>query len=113
VNTVSEITAYDGLGNQYTTDCTYTGGFYDAPSREFRGFEYAKQTNADGSTIETRYHQDEFFKGRQDRVELRVLRDQIPGRIIRAGSDGIGVAFHASESEYSELKALLAAHCFF
>jgi len=71
VNTVSEITAYDGLGNQYTTDYTYTGGFYDAPSREFRGFEYAKQTNPDESTIETWYHQDEYFKGRQDRVELR------------------------------------------
>jgi hypothetical protein len=44
-------------------------------------------------------------------VELRVLRDQIRGRIIRAGSDGIGVAFHTSEPEYSEFKALLAAHC--
>jgi len=46
-------------------------------------------------------------------VELRVLRDQISGRIIRVVSDGIGVAFHTSEPEYSELKALLAAHCFF
>jgi hypothetical protein len=46
-------------------------------------------------------------------VELRVLRDQIRGRIVRAGSDGIGVAFRTSEPEYSELKALLAAHGLF
>jgi len=44
-------------------------------------------------------------------VELRVLRDQIRGTIIRAGSDGIAVAFDTSEPEYRELKALLAAHC--
>jgi PilZ domain len=44
-------------------------------------------------------------------VELRVLRDQIRGRIIRAGSDGIGVAFHTSEPGYNEFQALLAAHC--
>ena len=46
-------------------------------------------------------------------VDLRVLRDQIRGRIIRARSEGIAVAFHTSEPEYSELKALLAAHCLF
>jgi hypothetical protein len=44
-------------------------------------------------------------------VELRVLRDQIRGKIIRIGSDGIAVAFHTSEPEYSELKALLEDHC--
>jgi hypothetical protein len=46
-------------------------------------------------------------------VDLRVLRDQIRGMIIRVGSDGFGVAFHTSEREYTELKALLAAHCLF
>jgi hypothetical protein len=46
-------------------------------------------------------------------VDLRVLRDQIRGEIVRIGSDGIGVAFHTSEPEYTELKALLAAHCLF
>jgi hypothetical protein len=44
---------------------------------------------------------------------LRVLRDQIRGRIIRVGSDGFGVVFHSSEPEYSKLKALLATHCLF
>lgn len=46
-------------------------------------------------------------------VDLRVLRDQIRGEIIRAGSHGIAVAFQTSEPDYSELKALLADHCFF
>ena len=46
-------------------------------------------------------------------VDLRVLRDQIRGRIIRARSEGIAVAFHTSEPEYSDLKALLATHCIF
>jgi hypothetical protein len=46
-------------------------------------------------------------------VDLRVLRDQIRGEVIRDGSDGIAVAFQTSEPEYSELKALLAAHCLF
>ena len=45
-------------------------------------------------------------------VELRVLRDQIRGTIVRVGSDGIAVAFHTSEPEYTELKALLADHGF-
>jgi hypothetical protein len=44
-------------------------------------------------------------------VEVRVLRDQIRGKIIRIASDGIAVAFHTSEPEYTELKALLADHC--
>jgi hypothetical protein len=38
------------------------------------------------------------------------LRDQIRGKIIRVGSDGIAVAFQTLEPEYTELKALLAAH---
>jgi len=46
-------------------------------------------------------------------VEFGVLRHQVRGRIIRIGSDGIAVEFETSEPEYSELKALLADHCFF
>ena len=46
-------------------------------------------------------------------VEFGVLHHQIRGKIIRVESDGIGVEFETSEPEYSELKALLADHCFF
>jgi hypothetical protein len=43
-------------------------------------------------------------------VDLRVLRDQIRGRIIRVGSDGIGVRFQKAEPQYSELIALFKRH---
>jgi len=46
-------------------------------------------------------------------VELRVLRDQIRGKIIRAGSEGIAVEFDTSEPGYTDLKGLLGDHCFF
>jgi Tfp pilus assembly protein PilZ len=45
-------------------------------------------------------------------VELKVLLDQIKGRIIWMGSHGFALAFRTSEPGYSRLKALLAAQCF-
>lgn len=45
-------------------------------------------------------------------VELKVLLDQIKGRITWMGSHGFALAFRTSESDYSRLKALLAARCF-
>jgi hypothetical protein len=46
-------------------------------------------------------------------VELKVLLNQIKGKIIRRGSHGIALAFNTSEPDYSTLKALLAARCLF
>jgi len=46
-------------------------------------------------------------------VELKVLLDQIKGKIIWRGSHGIALAFRTSEPDYSRLRALLAARCFF
>jgi hypothetical protein len=40
-------------------------------------------------------------------VQLRVLRDQIRGKITRVESHGIGVAFQTSESDYGESQAVL------
>ena len=45
-------------------------------------------------------------------VELKVLLDQIKGKIIRRRSHGFALAFHTSESDYSRLKASLVARCF-
>ncbi len=45
-------------------------------------------------------------------VELKVLLDQIKGKIIWKGSRGIALAFHTSESDYYRLKTLLAARSF-
>ncbi|MDY6955127.1 MAG: toxin TcdB middle/N-terminal domain-containing protein, partial [Thermodesulfobacteriota bacterium] len=85
VQTVSSITTDDGLGvrageNPSTTNYTYSGGLYDYGDREFRGFEYATQTNPDGTTVKTTFHQDEYFKGRQDEVEASEPGD--PGTLL-------------------------------
>jgi hypothetical protein len=39
-------------------------------------------------------------------VQLRVLRDQIRGKIIRVGSHGMGVEFETSEPDRGESEAL-------
>jgi hypothetical protein len=46
-------------------------------------------------------------------VEFGVLRHQIRGKIVRVESHGIAVEFDTSEPGYSDLKDLLAKHCFF
>jgi len=80
VHPVSSITIDDGLGNQSTTTYDeYFGGLYDCPTREFRGFEYVKQTNPDDTTYETWFHQDEFRKGREYKTQFK--------ESVAAGSD--------------------------
>ena len=56
----------------------------------------------------------DFFKGDSILmlVEVGVLRHQIRGKVSRVDSDGIAVEFDTSEPGYSDLKALLADHCF-
>lgn len=71
VNTVSSIRVDDGFGNIMTTNYTYFGGLYDFAKREFRGFQHAKLTNPDNTTVEKWFHQDEFFQGLEDKVEFR------------------------------------------
>ncbi len=57
VQTVSSIAVNDGFGNISTTNYAYSGGYYDYPTREFRGFEYVTQTNPDGTTLQTWFYQ--------------------------------------------------------
>jgi hypothetical protein len=73
------------------------------------------QNISEGGAYVRSFQEGKFSKGEAILmiVDLRVLRDQIRGEIIRAGSHDIAVAFQTSEPEYSELKALLADHCFF
>jgi PilZ domain len=40
-------------------------------------------------------------------AELKILLDQIRGKIIRRGSHGIALAFHTSESDYNRLKRFI------
>ena len=41
-------------------------------------------------------------------LQLRVLREQIRGKVIRVGWHGIGVTFQAPEHDFTELKVLLS-----
>jgi len=70
VQTVSSIEVNDGLGILSTVGYTYSGGYYDASDREFRGFQEAMQTNPDGTTVERLFHQDDHLKGRMYQVDF-------------------------------------------
>ena len=84
--------------------------YYLAQSSWYRG---SIQNISEGGAYIRSIREGQFVEGQPILivVELRVLRDQIRGRIIRAGSDGFGVAFHTSQPDHTELKALLAAYC--
>ncbi len=69
--TVSSMSVDDGFDNLTIMDYTYSGGLYDHQTREFRGFEQVKQTNHNDTTVETWYHQEEYLKGRQYKVEAK------------------------------------------
>ena len=75
IHPISSLEIDDGFGNISTSSYSYSGGMFDYPTREFRGFESVVQTRAVGTpyetVTETKFHQDEFFKGRQSDVELR------------------------------------------
>ncbi len=63
VQTVSSISVNDGNGNISTTNYTFSGGYYDAEDREFRGFDYVMATDPAGTSTETWFLQDDIFKG--------------------------------------------------
>ena len=71
---LSSLEIDDGLGNISTSTYSYSGGLFDFPTREFRGFERVVQTRAAGtpyeSVTETKFHQDDFLKGRRKDVAL-------------------------------------------
>ena len=71
VNTVSSITVNDGNGVVSTYNYTYSGGYYDYDTRDFWGFNQMIQTNPDGTTVTSLFHQDQFRKGRAYRVDLK------------------------------------------
>lgn len=70
VQTVSSISVNDGNtavnggnGNTSTTYYDYSGGYFDYPSREFRGFGIVRQQNPDGSQVTRGFWQDDLRKG--------------------------------------------------
>ena len=71
VHVVQQAKQEDGLGNSYTTTYLFHGGLYDAPTKEFRGFEEATVFDVDGNKSFTKFHQDEHKKGRPFLTEFR------------------------------------------
>ena len=71
VQTVDSITSNDGMGNVCTTYYTHQNGFYSTTDREFRGFGYSKVTYPDNTTSETYFYQDDVFKGKPSKEEIK------------------------------------------
>lgn len=70
---VSSVTVKDGLErlpepdggvHAYTTVYEYTGGLYDIPEKEFRGFATCTETNNDGTKIKNQFKQDQTLQGK-------------------------------------------------
>lgn len=88
---VSQIVTYDGMGSSSTNGYAFTGGYYNAAEREFRGFSKATVTDPMGTTNITYFHQ----SGGRDNTALGEYQDQgseskkgIPYRIDVIGTNG-------------------------
>jgi len=70
---VSSMTTNNGMSGSHAvtaaTNYTYSGGLYDFPTREFRGFAKVTEARADGSKVVHSYHQDEAKKGKEYKTE--------------------------------------------
>ena len=67
VPVVSSVTTSDGQSQRYT----YKDGFYHWREREFRGFGYVKVIDAEGNTQENYFKQDDIYKGKLYKQEIR------------------------------------------
>ncbi len=57
--------------NISTRSYSYNGGFYDYPTREFRGFATVTETLPDSSKAIHVFHQDEGRKGKEDKYDIK------------------------------------------
>ena len=78
VATLSE----DGSPVISNTGYTYSGGYYDAQEREFRGFQQTVQTNPDDTTAARQFLQDDIFKGKEAQVEFKDSQENLLMRTI-------------------------------
>lgn len=72
---VKTITNDPGIGNAGTTTYDYEGGWYDFPSREFRGFRRIKTTDPLNYTSLTYFHQDDSKLGKIEKEENQIKRN--------------------------------------
>ncbi|MFA5904865.1 MAG: toxin TcdB middle/N-terminal domain-containing protein [Desulfobacula sp.] len=82
LQTVSQITTNDGLGNLSATSWSYSGGLYDFVEREIRNFGTATKTNPDGTKEITEFHQDKFLDGQVKKTEFRDPAGNLLTRVI-------------------------------
>ncbi|MFC1514729.1 toxin TcdB middle/N-terminal domain-containing protein, partial [Candidatus Omnitrophota bacterium] len=71
VTVVKSSTVSDGRGNSYTTSYDYADGAFSWQEREFRGFGYVKTIDPDGNYSESYFKQDDVFKGRLYKQEVK------------------------------------------
>ncbi len=69
IQSVKSTTVNDNLGHSYQTRYAYAGGFWNGAQREFRGFKVVKVADPDGNYSETRFLQDDIYKGRVEKQE--------------------------------------------
>ncbi len=81
VQTVDSIVSDDGMGDVYTTYYSHQNGSYNTTEREFRGFGYSKVTYPDNTTSETWYYQDDIFKGKPSKEEIKDASGNLYQRI--------------------------------
>ncbi|MBF0490125.1 MAG: VCBS repeat-containing protein, partial [Candidatus Omnitrophica bacterium] len=79
---VSKTTTNDGRGNSYITNYSYQGGYFDAPTREFRGFNYVKVIDANGNYSATTFLQDHWLKGHPSQEDKYDSNDNLYSRSV-------------------------------
>jgi hypothetical protein len=63
VYVVSTVTANDGFGNLATKTYTFSGGYFDGPTREFRGFHKVEEMDPIGVKTVIYFHQGGGYDG--------------------------------------------------
>ena len=89
VQTVLSVSASDGNGNTSTTNYSYSGGYYDLKSREFRGFSDVTKTLQDGTTVHSKFITDYIYDG-QTRLDGYIYKGLMYDQLT-TGPDHISV----------------------
>jgi RHS repeat-associated protein len=118
IQTVSQVTADDGIGNKYTTRYDYYGGMFDGPAREFRGFGHVWVYDTDNNNVETIFYQDEYRNSRpyyekyfdssgklcQQKLYNWKIKDLASGAKFVYLEDLNSYIYGASQADYKQVK---------
>ncbi|MFH0790396.1 MAG: toxin TcdB middle/N-terminal domain-containing protein, partial [Candidatus Omnitrophota bacterium] len=67
---VSKTRVFDRVDSFQETIYSYSQGYYDLKTKEFRGFGYTSSRDEDGNTNETYFLQDDIYKGKLSRQKI-------------------------------------------